>query len=73
MGSLTTLPIQTILLSPVKTEKSFIFLLPKMFSKEPTFDPSDLLTCTFLASLYSPLGTNLASRSLFSLLLIKEF
>ena len=44
-----------------------------MFSKEPTSAPSDLLTDTFIASLYSPDGTILESKSLFILDFIKLF
>jgi hypothetical protein len=36
-----------------------VSLLPKTFSNSPTSGPSDLLTCTFLASLYSPFGIKL--------------
>ena len=43
--------------------KSLTFLLPNMFSKAPTSEPSDLLTDIFSASLYSPDGIILASRS----------
>ena len=50
-----------------------ILTLPKTFSKAPTSCPSDLLTATFLAFLYSPDGSNLSSRSLFILDLRKVF
>ena len=39
--------------------------LPNIFCTVPTSDPSDVDTCIFIASLYSPLGTSLSSRSLF--------
>ena len=53
-------------------EKSAIFSLPKTFWIVPTFpsaepSPWDLFIETLTASLYSPLGTNLSSRSLFIL------
>ena len=48
-------------------------LLPKTFSNEPILSDSDLPTDIFCASLYSPLGISLLSRSLFILDLRKLF
>jgi len=48
-------------------------VFPNAFSKAPTSSPSDLLTCIFCPSLYSPDGSNLLSRSLFILDFIKAF
>ena len=51
-------------LKPVPTILSTL-VLPNIFCTVPTSDPSDVATCTFMASLYWPLGTSLSSRSLF--------
>ena len=58
--------------------KSAIRVFPKTVWIVPTFpselpSPWDLFIETFNASLYSPLGNNLSSRSLFILDLIKLF
>ncbi len=47
--------------------------LPSIFSSEPTSLSSDLPTDIFRASLYSPLGNILSSRSLFILDFKKVF
>ena len=72
-SSLAIVPMLIKLFSSVNVEKLTTKSLPKTFSKEPTLDPSDLLTWAFTAFLYSPDGTNLASRSLFILDFIKAF
>ena len=38
-------------------------IFPTAFSKAPTSSPSDLLTCIFCPSRYSPEGSNLLYRS----------
>ena len=40
---------------------------PNMFCTVPISDPSEVETCTFIASLYCPFGIILSSRSLFIL------
>ena len=44
-----------------------ILLFPNIFCTVPISDPSDVESCTFIASLYCPFGTSLSSRSLFIL------
>ena len=43
---------------------SFLWF-PVTFCTDPTSEPSDVIISTFWASLYSPLGTSLSSKSLF--------
>ena len=62
-------PITVISLGSVGDIKpvAFMIVLPKTFSNEPISSSSDLPTDIFCASLYSPLGINLSSKSLFIL------
>ena len=52
-----------ILTAPLESRLVRISLAPGICSNSPTVEPSDLLICKFTASLYSPLGRILASKS----------
>ena len=60
----STTPIQV---EPLGIKSVSISKLPKIFCTAPTSAPSEVEICMFIASLYSPLGTSLSSRSLFIL------
>ena len=66
--SFSDIPAFSLFIKPGNT-----LMFPLTFSKAPTSAPSDLLMFIFLPSLYSPLGINLASKSLFILDLTKVF
>ena len=65
-----TLPMQVAF---VKDILSNALPFPKIFCKAPTLEPSEYDTSIFKASLYSPCGKSLSSRSLFILPLMNKF